>query len=126
MDKVQLGSNTAKNGFRNENDIVEKFNAWEKDADAQQWLSLMNYDLDKIEYVEATKLSGYKSDVQVQVTIKLNKVIDVGNLQVKLVSNPKGFNQIDKRWVNKYVEMWNIPSSVAYFEKIHRRRKANN
>ncbi|MBT6236611.1 MAG: hypothetical protein HOI49_11050 [Bacteroidetes bacterium] len=24
------------------------------------------------------------------------------NLQVKLVSNPKGFNQIDKRWIATY------------------------
>ena len=73
----------------------------------------MDYNLNEIEYVEATVLSGCKTDVQVQVTIKLKKVIDVENLQVKLVSNPKGFNQIDKRWVNKYVEMWDIPSIVA-------------
>jgi hypothetical protein len=30
-----------------------------------------------------------------------------------LVSNPKGFNQIDKRRVDKYTEMWNIPSQVV-------------
>ena len=34
------------------------------------------------------------------------------NLQVKLVSNPQGFNQIDKRWIDKYVELWNIPDDV--------------
>jgi len=72
----------------------------------------MNYNLNEIEYVKAIKLSGYKTDVQVQVTIKLKKVIDVENLQVKLVSNTKGFNQIDKRWVDKYVEMWKIPENV--------------
>ncbi len=57
----------------------------------------MNYDLDEIEFVKAIKLSGYKTDVQVQITIKLKKAIDVENLQVKLVSNNRGFNQIDKR-----------------------------
>ena len=64
----------------------------------------MKYKLSEIDYVEAVKISGYKTDVQVQVTIKLKKAIDVENLQVKLVSNPKGFNQIDKRWVEKYTE----------------------
>lgn len=34
-------------------------------------------------------------------------------MQVKLVSNPKGFNQIDKRWVDKYVEMWQMPASIV-------------
>lgn len=73
----------------------------------------MQYDFEQIEYVKAIKLSGVKTDVQAQVTIKLKEAIDVQNLQVKLVSNPKGFNQIDKRWVDKYVEMWNIPKEIV-------------
>lgn len=113
MNKVEQGSQTAKDGFRNEDDIVKKFNAWKKDKDAQICLVIMKYKLSEIEYVEAVKISGYKTDVQVQVTIKLKKAIDVENLQVKLVSNPKGFNQIDKRWVDKYSEMWNIPSQIV-------------
>ena len=113
-----LGSQTAKNGFLNEDDIVEKFNNWILDEDAQKWLLIMEYQLNNIEYVKAVKLSGYKTDVQVQVTIKLKDAIDAQNLQVKLVSNPKGFNQIDKRWVDKYVEMWNIPLDIiSIFKK---------
>lgn len=113
MNLVERGSQTAKDGFRNEDDIVKKFNNWKSDKDAQSWLILMRYELIEIEFVEAVKISGYKTDVQVQVTIKLKKAIDIENLQVKLVSNPKGFNQIDKRWVDKYVEMWNIPSNIT-------------
>lgn len=112
-----LGSQTAKNGFLNEDDIVKKFNNWKLDEDAQKWLLIMEYQLKNIEYVKAIKLSGYKTDVQVQVTIKLKQAIDAQNLQVKLVSNPKGFNQIDKRWVDKYVEMWNIPSKIEVILK---------
>lgn len=108
-----LGSQTAKNGFLNEDDIVDKFNNWKEDEDSQKWLLIMNYNLNQIEYVKAIKLSGYKTDVQVQVTIKLKEAIDAQNLQVKLVSNPKGYNQIDKRWVDKYVEMWNIPEDIV-------------
>lgn len=113
-----LGSQTAKNGFLNEDDIVDKFNNWQKDKEAQKWLLIMEYQLIKIEYVKAVKLSGFQTDVQVQVTIKLKEAIDVQNLQVKLVSNQKGFNQIDKRWVDKYVEMWNIPKDIiSIFKK---------
>jgi hypothetical protein len=118
MNKEQLkGSQTAKNGFLNEDDIVSKFNNWIIDEDAQKWLLIMEYDFSKVEYVKAVKLSGFKTDVQVQITIKLKKAIDVQNLQVKLVSNPKGFNQIDKRWVDKYVEMWNIPANISIILK---------
>lgn len=77
----------------------------------------MGYNLQEIEFVKAIILSGYKTDVQVQVTIKLKEVIDVENLQVKLVSNMKGFNQIDKRWVDKYVQMWSIPNNITVLLK---------
>ncbi|MBI4723362.1 MAG: type II restriction endonuclease [Candidatus Stahlbacteria bacterium] len=117
MKSIEDGSKIAKDGFKNENDIVEKFNDWKKDKDAQSWLIIMKYEPKEIEYVEAVKIFGYKSDVQVQVTIKLKKAIDVENLQVKLVSNPRGFNQIDKRWVDKYVEMWNIPDNITLILK---------
>ncbi len=69
----------------------------------------MQYKLKEIEYLKAVRLLKGKTDVQVQVTIKLKQAIDVQNLQVKLVSNLKGFNQVDKRGVDKYVELWNIP-----------------
>ncbi len=47
-----LGSQTAKNGFLNEDDIVDKFNNWQKDKEAQKWLLIMEYQLIKIEYVK--------------------------------------------------------------------------
>jgi len=112
MDLVKLGSDTAKNGFKNEDDIINKFNNWKFDIEAQKWLKIMQYNLDEIDYVKAIKISGYKTDVQVQITIKLKKSIDLQNLQIKLVSNIKGFNQIDKRWVDKYAEMWAMPDLV--------------
>ncbi len=111
-DLVKLGSQTAKNGFKNEKEIVKKFNSWNSDDEAKQWLEIMNYNLQDIEYVKAVVLSGYKADVNVQVQIKLKKAIDVENIQVKLVSNKKGFNQIDKRWLKSYKDMWNMPNDV--------------
>ncbi|MGX1024260.1 hypothetical protein ACSSV5_001427 [Psychroflexus sp. MBR-150] len=73
----------------------------------------MDYEISEIEYVEAIVISGFKADIQVQITIKLKKAIDAENIQVKLVSNLKGFNQIDKRWIDKYIEMWDMPEIVS-------------
>jgi len=110
---IKLGSNTAKNGFSNEDDIVNKFNTWKKDEDSQLWLEIMGYKLQNIDHVEAIKLHGYKTDVQVKITIYFKEAIAAENISIKLVSNETGFNQVDKRWVKSYIEMWNIPENVA-------------
>ena len=117
-DLMKLGSDTAKGGFGNEDDIVAKFNDWKNDDDAQKWLEIMGYPVGEIEKVEAVKLHGYKTDVQVQITIYMKKAIAAENLSVKLVSNPQGFNQVDKRWVDNYVELWNIPDDVVKILKM--------
>lgn len=112
MKTREEGSRTARNGFKNEDYVIEKFNHWTDDKTAQAWLEAMKYKIEEIEEVKAIKISGYKTDVQVQVTIKLKEAIDAKNLQIKLVSNPQGFNQIDKRKIDKYAEMWDIPQDV--------------
>lgn len=117
-DLITLGSETAKGGFKNEDDVVIKFNSWKNNKDAQKWLEMMGYDLKEIEKVIAVKLHGYKTDVQVQITIIMKKAISAENLSVKLVSNPSGFNQVDKRWVDSYVEMWNIPDDIKHSLKL--------
>ena len=116
MTKAQLlGSQTAKGGFENERDIVAKFNNWRVDVDAQKWLILMDYKLDEIESVKAVILRNYKADINVQIKIKLKTALDVENIQAKLVSNSRGFNQVDKRPVDAFNDVltWNIPASVV-------------
>lgn len=114
-DKQAKGSKTAKDGFKNEDFVIQCFNDWKNNNLAQDWLKEMEYNLNDIEYVEANKVKGsFKADIQVEIriTIKLKSLTDVQNLQVKLVSNPQGFNQIDKRWVKNYEEMWKIPKNI--------------
>ncbi len=117
MDKKQkLGSQTAKDGFKNEYFVIDCFNNWRYNNYAKAWLETMDYNLEQIEFVEAHKVTGsYKSDVQVKIRIliKLKHLTDIQNLQVKLVSNKSGFNQVDKRWVDTYQELWNIPSDIV-------------
>ncbi|MFT3742739.1 MAG: family 43 glycosylhydrolase [Pyrinomonadaceae bacterium] len=108
--KVALGSNTAKNGFKNEDEIRDKFNNWKTDKDAQDWLVAMNYNLGEIENVVAVKPHGEKADVEVRVTTKAGEKKE--GISIKLVSSPTGFNQIDKRWLATYAKMWKMPAEV--------------
>lgn len=114
IDKQFLGSQTAKNGFMNEKDIINLFNDWREEELSRQWLTTMGYILEEIEEVYAYLVKGnFKSDIQVQVSIKLKEVLDCQNISIKLVSNTKGFNQIDKRYVKAYQELWNISEEVV-------------
>lgn len=121
-DKILLGSKTAKGWFQNEEDVIVLFNDWKNSPLSQMWLIKMWYLLEEIEYVNAVKVKWhFKADIQVQIqiTIKLKEQIDCQNLSIKLVSNPQWFNQIDKRWVDTYAELWNmnddIKSLLKYF-----------
>ena len=108
--KVELGSITAKNGFKNEDEIRDKFNNWKIDEDARGWLAKMNYKIVEIETVTATKPHGEKADVEVRVKAKSGEKVE--GISIKLVSSPNGFNQIDKRWLSHYVKMWKMPAEV--------------
>ena len=113
MDKIKLGSKTAKDGFKNEFFVVNEFNSWKKSELSRAWLIEMGYILDEIESVKDTKIKGsFKADVQILVEIKFKNLLDIQNLQVKLVGNLQGFNQIDKRWLNSYNELWNFNDEI--------------
>ena len=107
---AEKGSLTARNGFKNEDEIRDKFNAWKTDTDAAAWLKAMGYKRADIISVSAVKPHGEKSDVDV--TIETNRGKRTEGISIKLVSSPNGFNQIDKRWLSHYVRMWKIPPDV--------------
>ncbi len=47
--------------------LLENLITGKKYKDAQKWLTFMKYNLSEIEYVKAVKISGHKTDVQVQI-----------------------------------------------------------
>ncbi|OIO42885.1 type II restriction endonuclease [Candidatus Pacearchaeota archaeon CG_4_10_14_0_2_um_filter_35_33] len=112
-DLIRIGSETAKGGFVNEKAIAKKFDNWKEDKEAQKWLKIMGYNLNEIEKVEAVILHGYKTDVQIKVTITLKEAISVQNLSIKKANNDADYNQIDKRWVKNYIELWSIPENIV-------------
>ena len=105
------GSQTAMNGFKNEDEIRDKFNNWRLDTDAQAWLATMNYKTGEIESVAAAKPHGEKADVEVRIKTRSGEKME--GISIKLVSSPTGFNQIDKRWLATYAKMWKIPADVV-------------
>ncbi len=108
--KTALGSETAKNGFRNEDDIAAKFNDWRSDAESPVWLAFMGFRREEILSVAATKPHGEKADIVVRVRTKDGERAE--GVSIKLVSSRQGFNQIDKRWLGHYVTMWKMPADV--------------
>lgn len=108
--KVEKGSQTAKDGFKNEDEIRDKFNNWKADADARAWLATMGYRPESVESVTAVKPHGEKADVEV--TIKTRSGEQTEGISIKLVSSPNGFNQIDKRWLRQYVKLWSMPKDA--------------
>lgn len=132
----QIGSNTAKGGFKNEHDVADKFKNHQMDKEAQIWLQIMGYSPDDIQSLEAkhipTRLSKRtatpyhipdaafeltqkhkKADIQIQLSIKDNDIIYRENISLKKSNQSANFNQIDKRAVDTYQEMWGFNDSIA-------------
>jgi hypothetical protein len=108
---IERGSQTAKQGFRNEDEIRDKFNSWKTDREAHSWLAVMGFKPAEIESVLAAKPHGEKADVEVRVRTKAGEKTE--GISIKLVSSPTGFNQIDKRWLATYAKMWKMPANVV-------------
>lgn len=113
---VEKGSQIAKQGFQAEHWVANTFNQWHSSILAQKWLLAMDYVISEIEKVEAQvlRLKDCKTDIVVEVKITFKNCLDVENIQVKLVSNKRGFNQIDKRSLRNYKEkLWqDMPNEV--------------
>jgi len=95
--------------------VARIFKYWYCNEFAKSLLNKMNFDADKIKILKTEVDYISKHNIYVKFKIyngEFKKLINIQNLQVKLVSNPQGFNQIDKRWVKNYEEMWEIPKNI--------------
>jgi hypothetical protein len=138
--KQQIGSYTAKGGFKNEAILVSKFSNYLYDKEAQEWLRVMGYDYKKLLSLKVVLLpvriskskmlelgvsdEGYetaqgfkKADLQVVLELNIDGTIYRENISAKKANADAGFNQVDKRSVDKYTNMWNIPYEVVQILK---------
>ena len=141
MNKTELGSKTAKGGFANEKAICTKINSWRKDVEAQEWLKIMGYDIEKLNSVKAIQvptrikksdLSKFevkeeeyeqfvrfkKADAQIRIIIKIGNILKIENLSLKKANSNADYNQIDKRTVENYQGMWKFDNEIAFWLKL--------
>lgn len=135
MTTFKIGSATAKGGFANERAICNKFNNWMYDNEAQIWLKIMGYNPREIDSVEAIQIPTRmkkedvnklglkdtfeelmkfkKADAQIRIAITIGKIIKVENLSLKKANSDADYNQVDKRWVDTYKEIWRFDDDIA-------------
>lgn len=141
MDKKELGSKTAKGGFANEKSICKKFNSWQNDNEAQEWLKIMGYRIDKLASVKAiqvptrikkTDLTKFaineeeykelmkfkKADAQIRIIIKIGNILKIENLSLKKANADADYNQVDKRTVDAYQKMWGFDNEITIWLKL--------
>ena len=139
--RKEIGSFTAKGGFVNERTICEKFNNWKNDTEAKIWLNIMGYKIDQIIKLSAiqvplrikksdlekwgvkeTELYDFlhfkKADAQIKILIKIGNLWKIENISLKKANKSANFNQIDKRSVDSYKEMWGFDSEIAKWLKL--------
>ncbi|MDW8096151.1 MAG: hypothetical protein RMI51_05055 [Aquificaceae bacterium] len=139
--KRLLGSIAAKGGFASERLIADKFNRYRIDKEAQYWLRCMGYDPEEIKdlyaHVIPTRISEKKailygvsldklkeelrykkSDVQLRVELLYHNTYFVENISVKKANSDADYNQVDKRKVSEYREMWNFDKEIEYWLKL--------
>lgn len=135
----EFGSFTAKGGFASEDKVVEKFNNWKNDKEAQLWLRILGYKLEDIKELKAIgippqisrdfarsfglendeDLQFKKADLQVQITVVLNNgVIKRENISVKKANKNANYNQVDKRKVDTYKKIWGFNEEIATILKL--------
>lgn len=141
MNRSELGSTTAKGGFANELKICEKFNNWTNDSEAKDWLKIMGYNIERIDSVTAIHiptrirkdaLSKFnvsdddynefvkfkKADAQIRIVIKIGEILKIENLSLKKANSNADYNQIDKRTIDSYQDMWRFDDQIAVWLKL--------
>lgn len=111
------GSEIAKSGFNAEKVINAKFNNWIKEQIVWNWLRSMNIDFNDIEHLESVLVPNVKYDIKLMIKHKKQGIIK-RYIQVKNISGSDGYNQIDKSWINRYAELWKIPSKISHLLKL--------
>lgn len=136
MNKQEIGSMTAKGGFINEADICDKFKGYRNDTEAKSWLEIMGYNPQKIQKILAIQIpvrinlekaislgvsqekydetiKFKKADIQVRVEIFIDDILHVENISLKKANKSAGFNQVDKRPVLAYQQIWGFNDDIA-------------
>lgn len=117
-----MSSAGAKGGFKAEDTFISLVNnEWKTSEIVKSIFMDMGILVSDLETIEAFKPEGLsKTDCCIKISYKIKDDKNVHNISIKLASTKsnRGFNQIDKRWVDKgkgaegYTELLGIPDDV--------------
>jgi hypothetical protein len=74
------------------------------------------YGVTETEYEKFVKFK--KADVQIKLIIQIGEILKIENLSLKKANSNADFNQIDKRTVSNYQEMWGFDDEMALWLKL--------
>ncbi|MCJ2669157.1 MAG: hypothetical protein LN416_01425 [Candidatus Thermoplasmatota archaeon] len=106
----EWGSATAKGGYSIEELVIKALNDWEADTNARGWLVAMNYDLDKVEHINAVPFHRGKADIKVTLKLK-DRRMSQERIGVKKVDG--NYNQVDRHSVDVYAGQFGFSDEVA-------------
>jgi len=66
----------------------------------------------KESYEELMKFK--KADAQLRIVITIGKIVKIENLSLKKANSDADYNQVDKRWVGTYQEIWKFDDEIAF------------
>jgi len=141
MKRAILGSETGKGGFDNEHNVAEKFSNWRNDKTARKWLNSMGYEPTNIKFLKSVRIPPRiseekafelgisndkyaesikfkKSDIQIRLEILVNDILYVENISCKKSNVNAGYNQVDKRSVDTYQNMWGFDDTISKWLKL--------
>jgi hypothetical protein len=54
-----------------------------------------------------------KADVQIRIMIRIGSILSVENISLKKANSNANYNQVDKRWIDTYKEMWGFDEEIV-------------
>ena len=100
-------SAAARSGFKMEEEAARMFRNWREDATASTWLEKIGF-RGQLTDVKTTRSLGSNSKADILLYTRSTKI----GISVKKFTG-RGYNQIDKRWIDDYKSMWKMPTDVA-------------
>ena len=100
-------SQTALSGFRNEDWAVDQFNSHRGGSCGAEWLDAMGYQNFSRVCAQTTRKMGFYNKADVLVLVD-------GNVEwISVKKFIASFNQVDKRWVDVFADLWKMPDAVT-------------
>lgn len=77
---------------------------------------ISKYNISVEDYQKHTKFK--KADAQIKIIIKIGEILKIENISLKKANSDADYNQIDKRTVDSYQEIWNFSDEVNFWLKL--------